>query len=296
MRHPSPPPAPRALDPFADSDAVGLRKFNIGLVPASATPPGTWKRAAWFAVLSSAGVLVGLALAASKLVGAGYPAERVGLPGYPTGVPLLPGSTTATTPQPGTPAPDEPAPNTGAPDAESPDRVNEPEELRAPGEERRAAGGNSPEEPAGPATPGPATPGSTAPTGSPEVVTVPHGDEPPLVDGVAIAARTEKFYEEAVRDSSAAMAMVADSFRPEAEELVARQFADVSRIEVTAIRVDETKGATFSTLQVTRKDGATVTEERQLEFTTTGEPLIHAERPAAAVEQSSSDAEQHVIP
>ncbi|NUT47951.1 MAG: hypothetical protein HOV94_11670, partial [Saccharothrix sp.] len=54
-------PLPPPPDPLADTDAVGLRKFNIGLVPASVTPPRTWRLAAWFAVLSSAGVLVGLA-------------------------------------------------------------------------------------------------------------------------------------------------------------------------------------------------------------------------------------------
>src|SRR4051812_33219903 len=50
-------PAP---DPLVDIECSGLRKFNIGLVPASVTPPRTWKRAAWFAVASSLGVLIGL--------------------------------------------------------------------------------------------------------------------------------------------------------------------------------------------------------------------------------------------
>ncbi|MEO6086714.1 MAG: hypothetical protein ABIQ18_26730, partial [Umezawaea sp.] len=53
-------PAP---DPLVDTEGSGLRTFNIGLVPASVTPPRTWKRAAWFAVVSSAGVLIGLAVA-----------------------------------------------------------------------------------------------------------------------------------------------------------------------------------------------------------------------------------------
>ncbi|MFD1151709.1 hypothetical protein ACFQ3T_31630, partial [Saccharothrix hoggarensis] len=89
--HTPPPPPP---DPLVDTDEMGLRKFNIGLVPASVTPPRTWKRAAWFAVLSSAGVLVGLAIAAAKLVGVSNPVERIGMPGYPTDVPLLTGFAT----------------------------------------------------------------------------------------------------------------------------------------------------------------------------------------------------------
>ncbi|QTR01450.1 hypothetical protein J7S33_18795, partial [Saccharothrix algeriensis] len=76
-------PAQRTRDPLLDTDAMGLRKFDIGLVPASVTPPRTWQRAAWFAVLSSAAVLVGLAFAAATLVGANTPEERIGVPGYP---------------------------------------------------------------------------------------------------------------------------------------------------------------------------------------------------------------------
>src|SRR5689334_5143052 len=77
-----PLPRRRQIDPLQDTD--GLRKFNIGLVPASVTPPRTWKRAAWFAVISSVLVLVGLSVAAAKLVGGGGAVETVGLPGYPS--------------------------------------------------------------------------------------------------------------------------------------------------------------------------------------------------------------------
>ncbi|MFT7836505.1 hypothetical protein Q5530_10175 [Saccharothrix sp. BKS2] len=286
-------PVQRARDPLADSDAVGLRKFNIGLVPASATPPGTWKRAAWFAVLSSAAVLVGLALAAAELVGSGGPAERVGLPGYPTDVPLLTGSSSATSPPP----------DTAAPATAEPGR---PEAPRSPDARRRAAGVGVVAEPvdAAPTTAEPAAGDAApaaaavlaAPTGSPEVTTVPGGAEPPRVDGLVIAARTERFYEEAVRDAGTALAMVSDSFRPGAEALLAQRFADVSLVEVTAIRVDPAKGVTLSTLQLTRKDGTRVVEERELGFATTGEPLINAERPAGGAQGSTGNAERHVAP
>ncbi|MFC6089603.1 hypothetical protein [Saccharothrix lopnurensis] len=285
-------PAQRARDPLADSDAVGLRKFNIGLVPASATPPGTWKRAAWFAVLSSAAVLVGLALAAAELVGSGGPAERVGLPGYPTDVPLLTGSSSATSPPPAT----------AAPAAAEPGRPDAP---WSPDARRRAAGVGVVAEPvdAAPATtepaagdPATATAVLAAPTGSPEVTTVPGGAEPPRVDGLVIAARTERFYEEAVRDAGTALAMVSDSFRPGAEALLAQRFADVSLVEVTAIRVDPARGVTLSTLQLTLKDGTRVVEERELGFATTGEPLINAERPAGGAQGSTGNAERHVAP
>ncbi|GAA2808364.1 hypothetical protein [Saccharopolyspora taberi] len=62
------PAAPPRPDPLTDTSA-GLRKFDLGMVPASVTPPATWRRAAWFAVASSAAALGGLLLATSALVG-----------------------------------------------------------------------------------------------------------------------------------------------------------------------------------------------------------------------------------
>src|SRR5205085_12640098 len=63
--------------------------FNIGLVPASVTPPRSWRHAAWFAVLSSAAVLVGLMVAAA-LVGPSRSNSRIdALPGYPSYLPPI---------------------------------------------------------------------------------------------------------------------------------------------------------------------------------------------------------------
>ncbi|QFZ23395.1 hypothetical protein [Saccharothrix syringae] len=266
--HPPPLPPQRTRDPLTDSDAVGLRKFNIGLVPASVTPPRTWKRAAWFAVLSSAGVLVGLALAASKLVGSNNPVERVGMPGYPADVPLLTGF--ATTPPP---------PTTAAPTPSRPDHPGGPAGLRAPTAEQPAAGGAT--------STARTTTGATAPAepalSPPEVVTVPHAPERPAFDGVAIASRTERFFEEAVRNADTAMALVSDSFRSSAEALLERDFAGVSLVEVSAIEVDPGRGVTISTLQLVRRDGTRVTERRELGFTAAGVPLINAERLAGGV-------------
>lgn len=260
-------PAAGAGDPFTDSDAVGLGKFNIGLVPASVTPPRTWRRAAWFAVLSSAAVLVGLALAAAKLVGSSDPVERIGLPGYPTDVPLLPRFPTTTAPTPAAPEPDIPGPVL----------AGEPERAQAPGADTRGTA-----EAGGSATPHPTPADTAAPTASPEVITVSHTSEA-VVDGMTIATRTEQFYEQAATSTDTAMALVSDSFRSNAEALLEQRFADVSLVEVTTIRVDPARGVTVSTLWVTRKDGTRLTEERELVFTTTGDPRIDAERPAEGV-------------
>lgn len=263
----APPPLPpqRTRDPYVDTDAVGLRKFNIGLVPASVTPPRTWKRAAWFAVLSSVAVLVGLTIAAAKLVGSSNPVERVGMPGYPTDMPLLTGFS-------GSKPPPTPTSSPSMSGSRGTSHVERPDGLRAPADADRPAEGGS-------SSTGRTTSASSRPSPSPEVVTVPV-DARPVVDAEEIAVRTESFYEQVATTAGTALALVSDSFRPNAEALLEERFADVSLIEVTGISVDPAKGVTTSTLRVTRKDGSTSTEKRELVFTTTGAPLINAERPA----------------
>ena len=124
-----PLPRRRQIDPLQDTD--GLRKFNIGLVPASVTPPRTWKRAAWFAVVSSVLVLVGLSVAAAKLVGGGGEVETVGLPGYPSDVPMISAlptggttpSATGTTPSAANTGRGAPVPGTGSSSASAFERT-----------------------------------------------------------------------------------------------------------------------------------------------------------------------------
>ncbi|GAA3461160.1 hypothetical protein ACFFSW_31910 [Saccharothrix longispora] len=268
-------PAQRARDPFVDTDAVGLRKFDIGLVPASVTPPRTWRRAAWFAVLSSAAVLVGLAVVASELVGPVGPAERIGMPGYPTDVPLLtrfPSGTPSTAGTTAVPTPDD--------------------RRTAPGPRvdvlRAGSGDGSPEErggvpggPSGTRSGGRAPDVTVLPPSAPGVTTVP-GDSAPLVDVEDVATLTERFYEEAVRNAGTAVAMVSAAFRPDARALLEQRYADVSLVEVKQISVDPARGTTTSTILVTRADGSTSTERWELVFTTGDEPLIAAERPAGS--------------
>jgi hypothetical protein len=102
--------------------------------------------------------------------------------------------------------------------------------------------------------------------------------ETPVVDGSVIAARTERFYEEFATNSDTAMAMATEVFRSTNAAVLEQLFADVSLIEVTEISVDPMKGVTTSLLQVTRTDGRTTTERRELTFTKVGDPLVDAER------------------
>ncbi|WP_031470419.1 hypothetical protein [Sciscionella sediminilitoris] len=75
---------PPKVDPLADTDSFGLRKFNLGSVPASVTPPRTWRRAAWFSVAASGAALTALVAVASAFVGKGERTTIDALPGLPS--------------------------------------------------------------------------------------------------------------------------------------------------------------------------------------------------------------------
>lgn len=251
-----PLPRRRQIDPLQDTD--GLRKFNIGLVPASVTPPRTWKRAAWFAVVSSVLVLVGLSVAAAKLVGGGGTTEMVGLPGYPSDVPLISQLPTGgTTPSATGTAPSAAKTGRGAP---------------VPG--------------TGTGTGAPATSGQASasapnpkPSGTlPPVITTVPVTQAPVVDGGKIAQQTETFYRAMATNADTALAMTTDTVRSNADALLEGRLADISLIEVKEIAVDPSKGLTVSLLQVTKKDGSVSTEKRELSFTLGDLPLINSER------------------
>ena len=247
-----PLPRRRQIDPLQDTD--GLRKFNIGLVPASVTPPRTWKRAAWFAVVSSVLVLVGLSVAAAKLVGGGGGVEKVGLPGYPSDVPIISALPTGGTSPSAT--------------GTKPSAANTGRGAPVPGTGTRTAPGTS----QGSATS--AKPSGTAP---PVITTVPV-TQAPVVDGSKIAQQTEHFYRAMATNADTALAMTTDTVRSNAGALLEGRIADISLIEVKEIVVDPSKGLTVSLLQVTKKDGSVSTEKRELSFTVGDLPLINGER------------------
>ncbi|GGN27328.1 hypothetical protein GCM10011609_82570 [Lentzea pudingi] len=249
-----PLPRRRQIDPLQDTD--GLRKFNIGLVPASVTPPRTWKRAAWFAVVSSVLVLVGLSVAAAKLVGGGGEVETVELPGYPSGVPTI-----AALPTGGTSS----SPTGGS----RPSAAKTGQGAPVPGTRSGSVPGTS-----GQASPTSAKPSGTVP---PVITTVPI-TQAPVVDGGKIAEQTEHFYREMATNADTALALTTDTVRSNADALLEGRLADISLIEVKEIVVDPGRGLTVSLLQVTKKDGTVSTEKRELGFTLGDVPLINSER------------------
>jgi hypothetical protein len=265
-------PTPRAAttrlvtDPLTDTTpAGGLHKFDLGMVPASVTPPRTWRRAAWFAVASSAAALGGLLLATSALVGNSTSVRGLELPSMPRGrdFPSLPGKDRYHL----TGDPTRPEGIAGPTVHES--RLASPPgtAARRPG----AVGGVVPVD----------RPGLPTRTGSgPAGTTRPPTREPlrllRLSDTEAIQQRSDQYFAAICgSDLRSAYALTTGALRDEGFEAFASRYAGAMSIEVTEVSVNS--GRTITTLRMTRADGSVLTQRRALRFTTGDHPMIDAD-------------------
>ncbi|WP_436492307.1 hypothetical protein [Actinokineospora sp. HUAS TT18] len=247
---------------FPDAPATGLAKFDLGSIPASVTPPRSWRHAAWFAVAASIMVLLGLAYAASTLVTGPRKPEMVdALPGLPSGpeIPIeLPGdslmsqrpSTTSAAPSS---SKAQPKPTTGRIEPNPPAQPQRPVSTSA--------------------VPAPTTTATTKPTPTRTTVETPVLVGP-VVDTKAIGDRTETYFRAVTQDPEAAYAMTTGQARRDGQDEIQRRYAEISRVEVQRMTIDANKSTTRSTLKVYRKDGTVGTEERVLTFTYGTNPKI----------------------
>ncbi|MGO1054131.1 hypothetical protein [Crossiella sp. CA198] len=261
VSRPEPPPL---VDPVADTAPPGLRKFDLGMVPASVTPPRTWKRAAWFAGLSSATVLLVLVAAATALVSPGGDDQLDALPGYPSDMVLPEGSRS------GTP---KPTVSSGA---------------RA-GSRTPSAGPKSPRTsgtPSGPArlTGGESKAGSS--TSQPPVTTVTNDRAVPLVPVDKLAGQTMAFFAVLPEDPQRAFeALTGPAIKDSGFPAFQQRFDNLQRVEVKTIQVDPGRGVTTSVVEVQAKDGSLSTQQRELVFTVAEVPLVNGERLVSAAER-----------
>ncbi|CRK59920.1 hypothetical protein [Alloactinosynnema sp. L-07] len=248
---------------FPDAPATGLAKFDLGSIPASVTPPRSWRRAAGFAVAASILVLVGLLYAASTLVtGPRRPEIVDALPGLPSGpeMPIeLPGEPLMSQ----RPAPSSAAPSTSASRTQPKRTTDRPRQ------------------------PGPSAPGSTdQPTPTSSTVAATTTTTPtrttvetpvligPVVDAKTIGDRTETYFSAVANDPDSAFAMTTGQARRDGEDEIQRRYADVTRVEVQKMTIDKNRSTTRSVLRVYRDDGTISTEERELTFTYGTNPKI----------------------
>ena len=261
---------------FPEPLPTGLRKFNLGTIPASVTPPRTWRRAAVFAVGTAVLVVLGLGYAAVALVGNPRRGTTInGLPGQPTQhlvITGLPGDRVEALdePQPTSPA----APIKTSSSAPQPTHVRDARPARP--DTTPAAG-----------RPGAVNPGATprpdavAPptTRGPERSTV--GPAPsPATDPEKMGDRTEEYYAQVIRHPEVAYRLTAGPMHAEGPEGIEARYAEVETIEVRDITIDPNWSFTRSTLVIVRKDGTRTTVRRELTFSHGSDPKITSDTSA----------------
>ncbi|OLR90556.1 hypothetical protein [Actinokineospora bangkokensis] len=264
-------PLPLLLVPqvpaLVESPATGLAKFDLGTIPASVTPPRSWRRAAWFAVGAAVLVVVGLSVAAVALMGTPRDPLRVdALPALPSGEPQLPTtwqdhpavSTSSTSSAPSS-APSATS-TTAAPPAQASEVPSAP--AQAP-----TAGG-----PSSAPTPSSAPPRTTVST--PVLLAAP-------ADPQALGDRTEQYFHSVVADPAAAYELTTGSMRQAGQGAIEQRYADVRRVEVTAITIDPSRATTRAALRVVGTDGSVQDLDRELVFTSGDDPMITSERPVS---------------
>lgn len=272
-------PAPRRPEPVEvdDTDDVrvylapevdGLSTFDLGSVPASVTPPKTWRKAAWFAAAASALVVIGLLFAGSYLVGKPLPEQQSqgGWPGYRGGSPLTQDGVAG---HPATP------PQGGA--AGNP---SESETESATRDDRSSANSGTPTDD----ETGSSRPGSSGPvtSGRPVPPSSDRPQKPPIVpanrtttpapwyasqpDAEAMGDNTEIFLNSVTTDPQEASSVTSGSLGEEGAEGLRERYADVAYFEVKKVSIDQRRGVTVNTVEVTHKDGTKTMEQRTFTF------------------------------
>ncbi|MGW1676920.1 hypothetical protein [Saccharopolyspora sp. NPDC002376] len=266
-------PAPRAatshaLDPLVDTAPVGgLHKFDLGMVPASVTPPRSWRQAAWFAIASSAAALAGLAMVTSMLAGNTTTIDALDLPSMPRGrdyPPLMPDGDRDRFFLAGDPTRPEAVRLTGSVLPTLPTSADS-----AP-----PALGTTPV----PGVPGEGT-GSPSPT-PPTTTTRPSTTEMPkllsFTDTEGMKRRSDDYYAAiSSGDLRGAYALTTGQLKDGGYEAFAARYSGAKSIEVTNVYVTPT--STVHTLRVTESDGSVQTQRRELRYEAGDEPMINSD-------------------
>jgi len=255
-----------------ETAATGLRKFDLGNVPASVTPPRSWRRAAWFAVGTSAAVVLGLTVAAAEFMGRPVSDNTIidALPEYPPG-PLtlekLPDHD-ATNTAPGRPT----TSSHGRTPSESPDASSQQE----PPPRDTVTGDTT--------TGGTTTVGTTTGDAPSQGTTTTTPDAPsrrtvgpaPIAptDPQEMGDRTVEYFRLVTSDPEAAHTMTTGDMAREGTEGIEARYGDVERVEVQDITIDRNQATTTSTVRIVREDGTETVERRRLTFTWGGDPKI----------------------
>lgn len=248
----------------------GLSTFDLGSVPASVTPPKTWRKAAWFAAASSALVVVGLLFAGSFLVGKPAPAQQSqgGWPGYRGGSPL---TNEGLAGHPSTP------PEGGAAgkpsDSETDSSTRDDRSSANSGTSTDSDGGDGGSRPdtGGPVTTGPSAPTSSERPQKPPIqpadrTTTPMPWYASQPDAETMGDNSEIFLNAVTTDPQEASSVTSGGLREEGAEGLRDRYADVAYFEVKKVSIDQRRGVTVNSVEVTHIDGTKTMEQRTLTF------------------------------
>ncbi|WP_130345560.1 hypothetical protein [Herbihabitans rhizosphaerae] len=258
----------------------GLRGFDLGTVPASVTPPPSWRRAAWFAVSASVAVVIGLAVAAAALVGKQRePQVLDALPGLPTPQMLNPIPTDGVLEGSSTGRGSSSRSSSGSTTTSSP--TDDPSLLTSgsPGSIVHLPGGGTTIITSGSRPTG----GTSSTTGSPTRPATPPSRSTTnaypfeVTDAKKVGDKTEQYYMAVTDNPDAAYAMTTGQMRSEGKEALRKKYANVSRVEVKKIIIDPSTSTSRSVVRIVKKDGTAHTEERELRFSTGNDPKISSE-------------------
>jgi hypothetical protein len=245
----------------------GLGAFDLGSVPASVTAPRSWRKAAWFATVSSGGVAVALLLAGSYLVG--QPVQTndaqegwVGLHGKP---PVVTDEGFTDT---------DPTRSTNSPLSSSPGKHR----IADAAATDDSSTGGSPDGAESSVLPS-GTPTSTAdgaPSSSPEPQKPPPRDAPRETRSDAVykfppnaetmGDRSETFLNEITENPQIAHEQTGGELYAEGADGIAQRYEHIAYFEVEHIYIDQKDRVTVNTVHVVYQDGTEDTMQCTLRF------------------------------
>jgi hypothetical protein len=236
---------------------AGLATFQLGNVPASVTPPRTWRRAAIFAV--GAAVFVVLALVVATVMLMGPPRTRLpdelSLPSFPSNRVVL---TRLPDQWPPIPSPGRTRSSDAATSSARPSRTSD----RAPAVTSR------------PTEPGSST--TVPPTQSPSATRTTVNDLGP-VNGTSpqvMGDVTEQYFAEVTSDSVSAHQLTTGEMRAEGPEGIDQRYGSADQVRVRQITIDPSRSVATADVEITSRDGNSRLERRRLTFSRGSQPLI----------------------
>lgn len=260
---------------YAAPAVDGLGTFDLGSVPASVTPPKSWRKAAWFATGASGAVVVGLLFAGTFLVGGpttttttealggGWPGRQNG--GNPLFIPDSPtgrhGGKTGET---------HGSSSSSRQDSATDDPRTHPEAAGHGGATSDDATSSDPA--TGGSSSGPVTTGSSSrPPQKPPVTPAPRETEPQIyyttpADTKKMGDNSEKFFNTVTTDPSQASAVTSGELHDKGAKGLRERYSDVAYFEVKKVTIDPDRNTTVNTVEVTHSDGSKTTEQRTLTF------------------------------